>query len=69
MPPYQMDSFHLIPQEPSGVRKVTQRIDASSDDDAIREAQRVAGEQKPHHYVLLAVGNLADRVIHASSDG
>jgi len=68
MPPYQMDSFHIVPQEPAGVRKVSQRIDASSDDDAIREAQRVAAEQKPHHYVLLAIGALADRVVHASSD-
>ncbi|HSC17773.1 MAG TPA: hypothetical protein VLC74_02560 [Rhizomicrobium sp.] len=68
MPPYQMDSFHLIPQEPTGVRKVSQQIEASSDDDAIREAQRVAAEQKPHHYVLLAIGSLADRVIHAGSE-
>jgi len=63
-----MDSFHLIPQEPTGVRKVSQPIEASSDEDAIREAQRVAGEQKPHHYVVLAIGTLADRVVHASTD-
>ena len=53
--------------EAARFRRETSQIAASSEDEAIRQAQKIALERKPDRYTVTAIGSVAERIIFVSS--
>lgn len=67
MAQYLLNTFLPQTGEAARFRNETSQIAASSDDDAIRQAQKIALERKPDGYTVTALGSVAERIIFVSS--
>jgi hypothetical protein len=66
MPEYLMDCF--FPQTgDTSPRRERSPLVAPSDDEAIRQAKKIAHEQKPQRYTLMAAGSVAERIVFVST--